>query len=107
MFFKVTVADPSKIFPEKMSNANLPAVIPPLAKAYDVELVDFFDGWNYRYDILEQMDHHIADLMRQHEHGVRLTSAQYKMLQFGVYGNPVDAYKYFEYNYQSEWLAHR
>lgn len=90
-----------------MSSVRLPTYIPLLVNAYDVELVDFFDGYDYRSDLLELIDVHVADLVGQYNRGVPLGLSQYKILQFVVYGNPVDAYKYFEYNYQTEWLAHR
>ena len=85
----------------------LPPVILAVADSYDPELIDFFDGFSYRLDLLDLLDKHIADLVKKHECGVRLTTPEFRVLCFGVYGNPVDAYKYFEYNYQSEWLLHR
>jgi len=39
--------------------------------------------------------------------GERLSVAERKMIVYGKYGNPSDAYKYFEYNYQEEYLPHR
>lgn len=84
---------------------NLPRTIPLLVKSYDPELIDFFDGWDYRYDILEMIDRNVDDLARKHEHGINLTQGEYKMMCFGIYANPVDAYKYYEYNYQDSFLV--
>jgi len=94
-------------FPYDMSTVKFPSVIYPLANAYDVELIDFFDGYNYRQDILELIDGQVAELVKRHEHGFRMSSVQYKLVCFVIWGQPVDAYKFFEYNYQTEWLAHR
>lgn len=84
---------------------NLPPTIPLLVESYDPELIDFFDGWEYRYDILKMIDRNVDDLARKHEHGLNLAQAEYKMMCFGIYANPVDAYKYYEYNYQDSFLV--
>lgn len=89
-------------------NIPLPALIPQISRVVgDDELVDFFQGYEYRFDILEKIDLEVAGLVDSLYHGQRVTFAERKLVVFALYGNVVDTYKYYEYNYQSEWLAHR
>ncbi|KAK5126136.1 hypothetical protein LTR85_011491 [Meristemomyces frigidus] len=88
-------------------NIPLPEALVPLAGIYDTELADFFDGYEYRVDILHKIDQEVARLANALYHGERVTFAQRKLIGYTLYGNVVDAFKYFEYDYQEEWLAHR
>lgn len=85
----------------------LPQIIVPTASMYGAELADFFDGYEYRTDILQKIDHEVARLANALYHGERVTFAQRRLVVYALYGNVADAFRYFEYCYQSEWLAHR
>lgn len=39
--------------------------------------------------------------------GMLIPYRRRRLVLYAVFGNPVDAFKYYEYNYQTEWLAHR
>ncbi|KAK4543183.1 hypothetical protein LTR36_005733 [Oleoguttula mirabilis] len=88
-------------------NIPLPKVLVPIASVYDTELAEFFDGYDYRVDLLRKVDDEVTRLVNTLYRGERVTFAQRKLIGYTLYGNVVDAYKYFEYNYQEEWLAHR
>ena len=80
---------------------------PELTKAYDEELTEFFDGYEYRYDILERIDRDVHDACEELRAGMLIPHRRRRLVLYAVFGNPVDAFKYYEYNYQTEWLAHR
>ena len=80
---------------------------PELTKAYDEELTEFFDGYAYRYDILERIDRDVYDACEELRAGMLIPHRRRRLVLYAVFGNPVDAFKYYEYNYQTEWLAHR
>ena len=79
----------------------------PLALKHDEELIEFFNGYEYRIDILQQIDREVSQLSDELYHGQRITYGQRKLIAHAVYGNLVDAYKFYEYNYQKDWLPHR
>lgn len=79
----------------------------PLSTKSDPELVDFFDGFDYRHDIIERIDQEVYMGMRELACGRSITLALRKLVCYAVWGNPVDAYKWFEYSYQNEYMPHR
>lgn len=95
------------ILPDRDNDITLPHAMPSVAATVDEELVDFFDGYEYRYDILHKIDIEVATLCNGLRSGVHLTWTQRLLVTLSLFGNPVDAYKHFEYNYQTEWLPHR
>ncbi|KAF2139265.1 uncharacterized protein K452DRAFT_275420, partial [Aplosporella prunicola CBS 121167] len=78
-----------------------------LVNAVDEELIGFFEGHDYRYDILEEIDCQVAYFVADLQRGHLLKRADRTLVVYAIWGNPVDAYKYFEYNYQTKWLKHR
>ncbi|OCL05369.1 hypothetical protein AOQ84DRAFT_252231, partial [Glonium stellatum] len=80
---------------------------PELIKAYDEELTEFFDGFEYRYDILERIDRDVYDACQELKARITVPHRRRRLVAYAVFGNPVDTFKYYEYNYQTEWLAHR
>lgn len=74
---------------------------------HDDELQDFFDGYEYRWDILAKIDEEAQKLCNILMQGGRLSHAQRTLVVLAMFGNVVDAYKYYEYNYQTDWLPHR
>ncbi|KAF2092419.1 hypothetical protein NA57DRAFT_25189, partial [Rhizodiscina lignyota] len=95
------------ILPERDDQITLPHELPSVASTVDDELVDFFDGYEYRYDILRRIDDQVRALCNFLRSGGRLTWTQRLLVGLTLFGNPVDAYKHYEYNYQTEWLPHR
>ncbi|KAF1848927.1 uncharacterized protein K460DRAFT_275545, partial [Cucurbitaria berberidis CBS 394.84] len=79
----------------------------PLQKKYDQELVDFFDGFEYRHDIIDQIDQVVSMNIQKLAMGRPVPIALRKLVCYAVWGNPVDAYKWFEYSYQQEYMPHR
>lgn len=73
----------------------------------DPELVEFFDGFDYRHDILERIDKEVYAGMQALACGRYTPVALRKLICYAVWGNPVDAYKWFEYSYQNEYMPHR
>jgi hypothetical protein len=45
--------------------------------------------------------------IREWVNGRHISSALRKLICYAVWGNPVDAYKFFEYSYQDEYMPHR
>ncbi|OJD34594.1 uncharacterized protein BKCO1_2200043 [Diplodia corticola] len=74
---------------------------------FDEELVEFFEGVPYRHDILQEIDRIVDALCYQIQCGMFVKFADRKLVAYALWGNPIDAYKYFEYNYQTTWLKHR
>jgi hypothetical protein len=79
----------------------------PLSTKTDPELLDFFDGFEYRNDIIERIDQEVYVGMRALVNGQNISLALRKLICYAVWGNPVDAYKHFEYSYQNEYMPHR
>jgi hypothetical protein len=79
----------------------------PLSTKQDPELLDFFDGFNYRHDIIERIDEEVRMGIRELAYGRAISVSLRKLICYAVWGNPVDAYKWFEYSYQSEYMPHR
>ena len=73
----------------------------------DKELDDFFEGFDYRYDILDRIDNEVRHACTNIRYGCFVPHALRRLVCYAVFGNPVDAYKYFEYNYQQEYMPHR
>lgn len=74
-------------------NFQIPALLPRLATAYDEELISFFGGYEYRYDILERIDEEVARLYERQCRGEVMTYDQRTLVTYVAFGNPVDAYK--------------
>ncbi|KAJ4331303.1 hypothetical protein N0V95_009904 [Ascochyta clinopodiicola] len=79
----------------------------PLRSKTDTELVDFFHGFEYRYDIIDRID----DVVRRGIHtmslGRAVPSGYRQLICYAIWGNPSDAYKWYEYSLQEEYLPHR
>jgi hypothetical protein len=73
----------------------------------DPELLDFFDGFEYRNDIIERIDQEVYAGVMAIVNGQQISLALRKLVCYAVWGNPIDAYKYFEYSYQNEYMPHR
>lgn len=78
-----------------------------IADEYDEELEEFFEGEEYRVDILNEIDRLVDYLCYNIQTGAWVKDMDRKLVVYALWGNPVDAYKYFEYNYQTVWLPHR
>ncbi|KAH4007433.1 hypothetical protein HBH98_010520 [Parastagonospora nodorum] len=78
-----------------------------LSTKNDPELVDFFDGFDFRHDIIERIDKEVYMGMQDLGNGRQVPLAVRKLICYAVWGNPVDAYKWFEYAYQNEYMPHR
>jgi hypothetical protein len=78
-----------------------------LSSKSDPELIDFFDGYEFRHDIIERIDNEVYASIREWVNGRHISSALRKLICYAVWGNPVDAYKFFEYSYQDEFMPHR
>jgi hypothetical protein len=66
---------------------------PPSVKLrYDSELQDFFDGFEYRWDILENIDRTVATACAAISAGQFVNSSLRRLICYAVWGNPVDAY---------------
>ncbi|KAF2030224.1 hypothetical protein EK21DRAFT_65908 [Setomelanomma holmii] len=79
----------------------------PLSAKRDPELHDFFAGFDYRHDIIDRIDHEVRHSMKDLAYGRAVTLALRKLICYALWGNPVDAYKWFEYSYQKEFMPHR
>jgi hypothetical protein len=79
----------------------------PLITKTDPELLDFFDGFQYRHDIIERIDQEVYAGMMVLVNGQQISLGLRKLVCYAVWGNPVDAYKHFEYSYQNEYMPHR
>jgi hypothetical protein len=88
---------------------SLPLDFPyrPLSTKRDPELDDFFDGFEYRHDIIGRIDHEVRMGMQNLAYGRPVPLALRKLVCYALWGNPVDAYKWFEYSYQNEYMPHR
>lgn len=84
-------------------------VPPRMDRAFDEELLEFFDidGGSYRYDILREMDQVVGGLCYKIQCGIQVKNADRKLVAYAIWGNPVDAFKYYEYSYQTVWLKHK
>jgi hypothetical protein len=93
----------------RTDNFPLPPGFPyqPLSTKTDPELVDFFDGFDYRHDIIDRIDQEVRMAMRELACGGTISLALRKLVCYAVWGNPVDAYKWFEYCYQGDYMPHR
>lgn len=79
----------------------------PLRRQYDPELVEFFEGFEYRHDIVDRIDQEVDRGIQRLKFGGSVPSRLLKLISYCVWGNPVDTYKFFEYTYQREYLPHR
>lgn len=79
----------------------------PLRKKYDQELIDFFDGFDYRHDIIDRIDQEVYMGIQDLAFGRPVSMALRKLICYAIWGNPVDAYKWYEYSYQQEYMPHR
>ncbi|KAF1970063.1 hypothetical protein BU23DRAFT_571114 [Bimuria novae-zelandiae CBS 107.79] len=80
---------------------------PSLRSRHDPELDDFFEGFDYRWDIIDRIDREVMFACNEISSGKSVPSGLRRLVCYAAWGNPVDAYKWFEYNYQEEYMAHR
>lgn len=73
----------------------------------DLELDEFFDGFEYRWDILDKIDREVSFACTELSAGRSVPPGLRRLVCYAVWGNAVDAYKWFEYNYQEEYMPHR
>lgn len=87
----------------------LPANYPyqPLRAKIDPELVDFFEGFEYRWDIIDRIDSAVRAGIYELARSQPVTSGWRRLICYAVWGNPSDAYKWYEYQLQEEYLPHR
>jgi len=76
------------------TNFSLPVGFrpPPLKARLDPELEEFFDGFEYRWDILENIDRTVAKACVAMATGRFVNSSLRRLICYAVWGNPVDAY---------------
>ena len=88
---------------------TLPADYPyrPLRTKIDPELVEFFDGFEYRHDIIDRIDIAVRGGIHELSLGRPLPSGYRRLICYALWGNPSDAYKWYEYSLQDEYLPHR
>jgi hypothetical protein len=79
----------------------------PLRSRLDPELVDFFNGFEYRYDIIDRIDQLVYAGIRELSFGRPVSSGYRRLICYAIWGNPSDAYKWYEYSLQEEYLPHR
>ncbi|EMD00460.1 hypothetical protein BAUCODRAFT_127635 [Baudoinia panamericana UAMH 10762] len=109
-FFMKGYTKPARYCDQALPNiSNLPRDMPQsqCAVRFDSEMRDFFEGHQYRTDILAMIDNHVNALIAAHSQGQHLTFDQRKLMVYACFGNVADAYRFYEYNYQTEWLEHR
>ncbi|KAF2133863.1 hypothetical protein P153DRAFT_100196 [Dothidotthia symphoricarpi CBS 119687] len=87
---------------------QLPMSFPyqPLSTKHDPELVDFFDGFEYRHDIIQRIDQEVFYGIEELSFCRPVPLAMRKLVCYAIWGNPVDAYKWYEYSYQQDYMAH-
>lgn len=73
----------------------------------DDELDAFFAGFEYRYDILDRIDSEVRSACNDLLSGRSILPGLMRLACYAIFGNPVDAYKFYEYNYQQEYMPHR
>lgn len=73
----------------------------------DDELDDFFAGFEYRYDILDRIDREVQFACDVILKDMPIPPELMRLVCYAIFGNPVDAYKFYEYNYQQEYMPHR
>lgn len=93
----------------KSEHFTLPANFPyqPLRMKVDPELVEFFEGFEYRWDIIERIDLVVRAGIRELSLCRSLPPGYRRLICYAVWGNPSDAYKWYEYQFQDEYLPHR
>lgn len=79
----------------------------PLSSKTDPELDDFFDGHEYRDDVIDAIDQEVYAALQAIAYGQYVPVALRKLVCYAVWGNPVDAYKYYEYTFQAEHMPHK
>jgi hypothetical protein len=78
-----------------------------LSTRSDPELLEFFHGFDYRHDIIERIDEEVHMGTRKLSDGGQVSLSLRKLICYAIWGNPVDAYKHYEYAYQNEYMPHR
>ncbi|KAF3035343.1 hypothetical protein E8E12_006774 [Didymella heteroderae] len=79
----------------------------PLSRKVDPELDDFFEGFEYRWDIIGRIDLAVRGAIQALARGQPVNSGWRRLVCYAVWGNPADAYKWYEYQLQEEYLPHR
>ncbi|KAF2110844.1 hypothetical protein BDV96DRAFT_583040 [Lophiotrema nucula] len=111
LFFVKGYTRPARYIEGLISSA--PFVLPPgfqyraIQYTEDAELDDFFAGFEYRYDILERIDREVYFACIDMQAGRPVSTSLRRLVCYAVFGNPVDAYKWYEYSYQQDYLPHR
>jgi hypothetical protein len=93
----------------KPDNFMMPVDYPyqPLSTKTDPELVEFFEGFEYRWDIIHRIDEAVRAGLEKLSLGRPIPSGYRRLVCYAVWGNPSDAYKWYEYQLQEEYLPHR
>ncbi|THZ16429.1 hypothetical protein D6C91_06360 [Aureobasidium pullulans] len=74
---------------------------------FDAELFEFFADIGICYEILGDMDKEVALLTQDYLSGRQLNRHQLIFLAMVTYANPVDALKYYEYCYKTDFRQNR
>ncbi|KAF3042780.1 hypothetical protein E8E11_002963 [Didymella keratinophila] len=69
----------------------------PLRTKVDPELVDFFEGFEYRWDFIDRIDIAVQAAIQALGTGQPVNSGWHRLICYAVWGNPADAYKWYEY----------
>lgn len=68
----------------------------------DTELEDFFRDFGYRYDVLACIDQEAAFAVNELRRGRSIMADMSRLVCYAIYGNPVDAYKFYQFRYQEK-----
>jgi hypothetical protein len=90
-----------------LHDIRLPPRLPRLAAQHDPELDAWFDGTPYRTDLLQVMDQEVDRIAGKFWRRDIVTYPERKLISYCVWGNLVNAFKFYEYNFQETWLPHR
>ncbi|KAF2084261.1 hypothetical protein K490DRAFT_59685 [Saccharata proteae CBS 121410] len=101
---------PARYLPDILPQGDLsfhPGFTPArVADASDEELDEFLTTNGYDRDILNMIDDEVASLVRKVQKGHLIHLKDRKLLQYALWGNPVDAYKQYEFHHQLRRLRH-
>ncbi|KAF2848427.1 hypothetical protein T440DRAFT_401358, partial [Plenodomus tracheiphilus IPT5] len=78
----------------------------PLSKKADLEIDDFFKGHDFRDDVVQKIDQEVQMGIHNLNQGYFVPLALRKLVSYALWGNPIDAFKWYEYCYQQDYLPH-
>ncbi|KAF2634494.1 hypothetical protein P280DRAFT_413672, partial [Massarina eburnea CBS 473.64] len=95
----------ANLFPKQFSALPYDFASVTLRSTQDTELVDFFGGFEFRWDILDRIDDEVTRACAALKLGRFVKAGLRKLVCYAVWGNPIDACKQPVYNYQEDFLA--